>query len=157
MTDATNARPKTIGGLVVRHPDSLDEPILALLRAPNVCVINTLGPNGVIHSRTVWVDTDGDHVVVNSVAGRVWVQDLERSPTVTCTIVNLANPYEFVSIEGRLVERTTEGAADHIDFLAHKYLGVDLYPFRSTAEPRLLLRIRPERILHMAPEAAALQ
>lgn len=157
MTDATNARPKTIGGLVVRHPDSLDEPILALLRAPNVCVINTLGPNGVIHSRTVWVDTDGDHVVVNSVAGRVWVQDLERSPTVTCTIVNLANPYEFVSIEGRLVERTTEGAADHIDFLAHKYLGLDRYPFHSATEARLTLRVRAERILHMSPEDANLQ
>ena len=142
---------KTIGGLMVRHPVAIDEPILALLRAQNVCVINTLGPHDVIHSRTVWVDTDGDHVLVNSVDGRVWVRDLERDPTVTCTVVNLSNPYEFASIEGKMIERTTDGADDHIDFLARKYLGLDQYPFHSATEPRVLFRIRPDRILHMAP------
>ena len=143
---------KTIGGLMVRHPVAIDEPILALLRAQNVCVINTLGPHGVIHSRAVWVDTDGEHVLVNSVDGRVWVRDLARNPTVTCTVVNLSNPYEFASIQGKMIERTTDGADHHIDFLAHKYLGLDHYPFHSATEPRLLFRIRPDRILHMAPE-----
>ena len=150
------AAAKTIGGLVVRHLTVLDEPILALLRAPNVCVINTFGAEDVIHSRAVWVDTDGDDVLVNSVAGRVWVHDLDRNPTVTCTVVNLANPYEFASIEGKMIERTNEGAEDHIDLLARKYLGVDQYPFHSATEPRVLCRIRPDRILYMAPEDASL-
>ena len=147
---------KTIGPLTVRRPAALDEPILALLRAQNVCVVNTLGSNGVIHSRAVWVDTDGDHVLVNSVEGRVWVRDLARDPTVTCTVVNLANPYEFASIEGKMIERTIDGAEQHIDFLAHKYLGLDQYQFHSATEPRVLLRIRPDRILHMAPEGVDL-
>ena len=151
------AAARTIGGLVVRHPTVLDEPILALLRAQNVCVINTFGAEGVIHSRAVWVDTDGHDVLVNSVHDRVWVRDLDRNPIVTCTVVNLANPYEFASIEGKMLERTNEGADDHIDFLAHKYLGLDQYPFHSAIEPRVLCRIRPDRILHMAPEDASLQ
>lgn len=142
---------KTIGPLGVRHPTAIDEPIAALLRAQNVCVVNTHGSNGVIHSRAVWVDTDGDHVVVNSVENRVWVRDLARDPSVTCTVVNLANPYEFASIEGKVIERTTDGAEQHIDFLAHKYLGLDQYQFHSATEPRVLMRIRPDRILHMAP------
>ena len=157
MDDEAMTAPTSIGGLVVRHPAVLDEPVLVLLRARNVCVLSTLGSNGAIHSRAVWVDTDGEHVVVNSVEGRVWVRDLARDPSVTCTVVDLANPYEFVSIEGRVVERTDVGAAEHIDLLAQKYLGVDVYPFHSKAESRLLFRIRPERILHMAPEAPALQ
>ena len=148
---------KTIGGLVVRHPAALDGPIRALLKAQNVCVINTFGADRVIHSRAVWVDTDGDHVLVNSVGGRVWMRDLERNPTVTCTVVNLSNPYEFASIEGKVVERTRVGADDHIDYLAHKYLGVDQYPFHSATEPRLLIRIAADRILHMAPADASLQ
>ena len=146
---------ETIGGLAVRHPRTLDEPILRLLRAQNVCVINTFGADEVIHSRVVWVDTDGTDVLVNSVEGRVWVGDLDRNPNVTCTVVNLSNPYEFVSIEGTLVERSGDGATEHIDVLAQKYLGLERYPFHSETEPRLLLRIRPERILHVAPEAAA--
>lgn len=147
---------RTIGGLAVRHPAELDGPILALLRAQNVCVISTFGSHDVIHSRAVWVDTDGDHVLVNSVEGRVWVDDLARNPAVTCMVVNLANPYEFVSIEGHVIERTADGADDHIDFLANKYLGLDRYPFHSATEPRLLFRIRPDRILHMAPEDTSL-
>lgn len=148
---------KSIGGLIVRHPATLDEPVQALLRAQNVCVISTHGTDGVIHSRVVWLDTDGEHVLVNSVGGRVWVGDLARDAIVTCTVVNLTNPYEFVSIEGRLAERTTAGAEDHIDVLAHKYLGLDVYPFHSATEPRLLFKISADRILHMAPEAADLQ
>ncbi len=148
--------PKTIGGLVVRRPAVLDGPVLALLRAQNVCVISTHGDGEVIHARALWVDTDGDHVLVNSVGGRVWVDDLLRNPAVTCTIVNLANPYEFASIEGRLVDRTTDGADRHIDELARKYLGVDVYPFHSASEPRLIFTIRAERILHMAPDDPSL-
>ncbi len=147
---------KSIGGLSVRHPVSLDDPVLALLRAQNVCVINTHGQDDVIHSRSVWVDTDGSHVMVNSVASRVWVRDLDRNASVTCTVVNMSNLYEFASIEGTLVERTNEGAKEHIDFLARKYLGLDEYPFHSATEPRVLFKIRPNRILHMAPEIAGL-
>lgn len=143
---------KIIGGLVVRRPAVLDKPVLALLRALNVAVISTHGADRVIHSRTVWVDTDGQHILLNSVAGRVWVDDLERDANVTCTVVNVNNPYEFASIEGCLVERSAAGAEEHIDFLARKYLGVEAYPFRSATEPRLLFKIRPERILHMSPE-----
>ena len=152
-----NAGVPTIGGLVVRHPSALDEPVLALLRAQNVCVISTHGAGEVIHSRAVWVDTDGEHVVVNSVDGRVWVNDLARNSNVTCTIVNLANPYEFASIEGLLVDRTTDGATEHINFLAKKYLDLDDYPFHSDTEQRVIFRVIPTRILHMAPEAPALQ
>ncbi len=147
---------RSIGGLSVRHPAQLDDPVLALLRAQNVCVINTLGHDNVIHSRSVWVDTDGRHVMVNSVASRVWVRDLDRNPFATCTVVNMSNLYEFASIEGTLVERTTEGATEHIDFLARKYLGLDEYPFHSATEPRVMFKIRPNRILHMAPESAGL-
>jgi PPOX class probable F420-dependent enzyme len=150
-------RHESIGGLQIRRPDGLDDPVLALLRAQNVCVINTHGASGEIHSRVVWVDTDGEHVVVNSVAGRVWVEDLARDPNVTCTVVNLSNPYEFVSVEGRLAERTFEGGAEHIDFFARKYLGLDEYPFHSATEPRIIFRVAPTRILHVSPEARTLQ
>lgn len=157
MTASTEAHPPSIGGLAVRHPTALDAPVLALLRAENVCVVSTLGANGVIHARTVWVDTDGEHVVVNSVGNRVWVRDLQARPsTVTCTVVNLGNPYEFVSIEGRVAQCSNDGADDHIDVLAQKYLGLEEYPFHNAAEPRLKILIRPDRILHMTPEDTAL-
>jgi PPOX class probable F420-dependent enzyme len=143
--------PQSIGGLTVRRPDSLDEPVLALLRAPNVCVISTLAADGSIHARAVWVDTDGEHVLLNTVVGRMWEQDVAQRPAVACTVVSSASPYEFVTIEGRVVERSTEAGPAHIDALARKYLAVDTYPFHSIDEPRIRIAIAPDRILHVAP------
>jgi PPOX class probable F420-dependent enzyme len=147
---------ETIGGLAVRRLSALDDGVRALLRAKNFCTVATHGPDGSIRVRVAWVDTAGLHVVLNSVAGRAWVRDIERNPLVNCSVVNLENPYEFASIEGAVVEHTRSGADDHIDFLARKYLDVDVYPFHDPAEPRVVLRILPERILHMAPVAEEL-
>jgi PPOX class probable F420-dependent enzyme len=144
--------PQSIGGLTVRRTDTLDEPVLALLRAPtNVCVVSTLAADGSIHARAVWVDTDGDHVLLNTVVGRVWEQDVAQRPVVACTVVSSVSPYEFVTIEGRVVERSTEDGPAHIDVLARKYLAVDAYPFHRVDEPRIRIAIAPDRILHVAP------
>ena len=156
MTSSDRGALPSIGGLSVRHPPRLDGAVLELLRAQNVAILSTLTPRGAIRTRTVWVDTDGEHVVVNTVADRQWARDLERDATVTCTVVSRENPYEFVSIEGQQVDRTVVGAAEHIDEMARKYLGLDRYPFHDPAQPRVLVRISAERILHMAPEAVEL-
>jgi PPOX class probable F420-dependent enzyme len=157
MTERPNRPGSSIGGLTVRRPSTLDAAVLALLRAPtNVGVISTLAADGSIHARAVWVDTDGEHVLLNTVVGRVWEQDVARQPVVACTIVSAANPYEFATIEGRVVETSTEDGAAHIDALARKYLGVATYPFHSEQEQRVRITVAPDRILHVAPESPEL-
>lgn len=142
---------KTYGGLQARRSERLDDGVVALLRGPNFCTVSTLRPSGGIRSRVVWVDTDGTHVLLNSVRNRSWVRDLERDPRITCSVTNVANPYEFATVEGAVTSSTMVGAEDHIDFLARKYLDVELYPFHDATEPRVLFQVRPERVLHMAP------
>lgn len=149
----TDDRQDSIGGLGVRWSDHLEPAALQLLRARNVAVVSTHAPGTRIRSRTVWVDTDGEHVLLNSIASRAWVRDLASQPAVNCTVVELTNPYEFASVEGEVVDMENAGADDHIDQMAQKYLGLDRYPFHDPATPRLLIRIRPLRVLHMAPES----
>ena len=142
----------SIGGLSVRWPAGIDEGVLALLTGQNVAVVSTHGRDGTIHSRTVWVDSDGHAVLLNSVQDRQWMRDLDRNPHVNCTVLNSDNPYEFVSIEGRVAEITGEGADAHIDAMAQKYLGESTYPFHDPDNPRRIVRIEAAKILHMAPE-----
>lgn len=144
---------RSIGGLAVDWSDRLEPQAAALLSAQNVAVVSTHGPEPRIRSRVTWVDTDGECVILNSTADRSWVADLKEQPAVNCTVVDLTNPYEFVSIEGVVEEMTTDNAAAHIDQMAKKYLGADRYPFHDPATPRMLIRIRPQRVLHMAPES----
>ena len=109
----------------------------------------TLMPNGSPQVTPVWVDFDGDAVLVNTAAGRVKDRNLQREPRVSLAILDPDNPYRYLEIRGRVVERTEEGADDHIDKMAKKYLGVEKYPYRQPGEVRVLYRIKPEHTSSM--------
>lgn len=117
-----------------------------LLKGKNFVVVSTLRPDGTIHAAPAWVDVQDGQPVVNSAEGRAWPTNLKRDPRVTLTVQNLENPYEYVAIRGRVAEQTTEGADEHIDALAKKYLGQDTYPYRQAGEQRVMLRIEPEHV-----------
>ena len=119
-----------------------------LLRAKNFCNIATLGQDGSIHGVPVWVDVKDARPVLNTAEGRVWPKNLARDPRVTMTVQNLENPYEYVEIRGRVAERTHDGADEHIDRLAKKYLGQDEYPYRRPGEQRVIIRVAPEHVFH---------
>ncbi|MDO8188003.1 PPOX class F420-dependent oxidoreductase [Conexibacter sp. JD483] len=121
-----------------------------LLEQPNFCFVATVRADGTPHVTPVWVDVEGDEVVLNSAEGRAWPSNLERDPRATLTIADKDNQYEYVSIRGRLAAKTTDGADDHIDAMAKKYLGQDEYPFRQPGEERIILRFTPEKVHHNA-------
>ena len=115
-----------------------------LLKAKNFCHVATLREDGSVHGVPVWVHIEDGRPVVNSAEGRAWPRNLERDPRVTLTIQNMENPYEYLEIRGREVARTHEGADEHINFLAKKYLDKDEYPFRQPGEQRVIIRFEPE-------------
>jgi PPOX class probable F420-dependent enzyme len=101
-------------------------------------------PDGHPQVTPVWVDIDGDHVIVNSAKGRQKDRNLRRDPRVSLAIIDPENPYRYLEIRGRVDEITEDGADAHIDKMAKKYLGVDKYPYRQADEVRVMYRIRPE-------------
>jgi PPOX class probable F420-dependent enzyme len=125
---------------------SLDEQTKQLLHAPNFCHVATLQADGRPHLTPVWVDEQDGKVVLNSAEGRIWVRNVARDPRVTLEISNSENPYQYVTITGRVVERTHDGADAHIDSMAKKYLGQDTYPYRTEGEQRVIFRVEPEKV-----------
>lgn len=117
-----------------------------LLKAKNFCDVSTLNADGSVHSAPVWVDVESGAVQLNTALGRAWPTNLQRDPRVTLTVMNLENPYEYVSIRGRVESFERDGADEHIDMLAMKYLGQERYPYRQDGEERVILRVRPERV-----------
>jgi PPOX class probable F420-dependent enzyme len=117
-----------------------------LLRGKNFCHVATLRPDGSVHAAPVWVDVQDGLAVLNTAEGRVWPRNLERDPRVTLTVQNMENPYEYLTIRGRVAERTHEGADQHIDAMAGKYLGKDEYPYRQPGEQRVIIRVQPEYV-----------
>ena len=120
----------------------------ALLEAPNFCHVATLRKDGTPHVVPVWVDLEGDEVLLNTAEGRAWPTNARRDPRVTLTVQNLENPYEYVSIRGHVAEDTHDGADDHIDRLAKKYLDKNSYPFRQEGEQRVTFKVTPDEVRH---------
>lgn len=109
----------------------------------------TLMPDGQPQSTPVWIDSDGRHVLVNTAAGRQKSANVERDARVAISIQDPDDPYRYLEVRGRVVETTEEGAEQHIDRLAKRYLGEDRYPWRAEGEKRLLLKIRPDHTTSM--------
>jgi PPOX class probable F420-dependent enzyme len=117
-----------------------------LLKGKNFCNVATLRADGTVHGAPVWVDVQDGLPTVNTAEGRAWAKNLERNPHVTLTVQNMENPYEYVEIRGQVAERTHEGADEHINALAKKYLGQDEYPYRQPGETRVIIRVAPEHV-----------
>lgn len=103
----------------------------------------TLMPDGSPQVTPVWIDYDGRHIIVNTAEGRQKDKNLSREPRVSVMLVDPDNPYRYLEVRGKVVERTHEGAAEHINKMAKKYLGQDVYPFAQPGEVRVIFKIEP--------------
>jgi PPOX class probable F420-dependent enzyme len=130
---------------------SLTEGAKELLREPVLAHIATIDPEGRPNISPVWVDLEGDDVVFNTAEGRVKTKNLRSNPNVAVSIVDPQDPHRVIALRGTVAEMTHEGADEHIDFLAKKYLGVEEFQDRTEGQQRVKIRIRPERIA-MQPE-----
>jgi PPOX class probable F420-dependent enzyme len=117
-----------------------------LLRGRNFAHIGTLRADGSVQVSPTWVDVQDGRVALNTAEGRAWPRNLERDPRITLEVQNFENPYEYLEIRGRVAERTHEGADEHIDLLAKKYLDVDKYPMRQPGDQRVIIRVEPDYV-----------
>ncbi|PFG73865.1 PPOX class F420-dependent oxidoreductase [Tepidiforma thermophila] len=117
-----------------------------LFEKPNFGHLATLMPDGSPQVTPVWVDIDGDTILVNTAEGRVKARNLARDGRVAISVADQQNPYRYIQVRGRVIARTHDGADAHIDKLAKKYLGQDRYPFRQPGEQRVIFRIQPENV-----------
>lgn len=125
---------------------TLSQKQAALFTGRNWGVIATIREDGSPQATPVWIDYDGENVLVNSAEGRTKVRNIERDPRATVTVLPAENQqggYVMVSGPAKIVE---EGALEHINKLAKKYLGEDRYPYLGPGEKRVIIEIRPERV-----------
>ena len=135
---------------MTRHTNvTLPADVLAILRRPSLCYLATSMSDGSPQVTQVWVDTDGEHVLVNSVQGHVKVRNIARDPRVALAISDPETPSRYVQMRGRVLEVTTEDAVDHIEMLAQRYLGTPYPWYGGCDQVRVIIVIDPERISSM--------
>jgi PPOX class probable F420-dependent enzyme len=130
----------------------LTEKQAELFRGKNWGTVVTLRDDGSPHSTPVWIDTDGQNVIFNTAIGRAKERHLRKDPRAAVTVMPADDPQSgYVSVTGT-AEITEEGANDHIDKLAKKYIGQDKYPYLQPGERRVVVTVKPDRVDSMGYE-----
>jgi PPOX class probable F420-dependent enzyme len=124
----------------------LSEPQAELFRGKNWGTVVTLREDGSPHATPVWIDTDGDNVLFNTAVGRAKERHLRRDPRIAITVLPAEDQQSgYVTVTGK-AEIVEEGAFDHIDKLAKKYIGADKYPYLQPGEQRVIVRVKPDKV-----------
>jgi PPOX class probable F420-dependent enzyme len=128
-----------------RDVDLPDE-LLDLLRRPSTCYLATTMPDGSPQMTQTWVDTDGTHVLINTVQGYQKVRNIERDPRVALSVSDPGNPTRYFAVRGRVVNTTTDGGAEHIETLAQRYTGAPYPWYGGRDQVRVVLTVAADRI-----------
>lgn len=117
-----------------------------LLQTRTSCFFATIMPDGSPQMTQTWIDTDGQYILINTVDGHQKLRNVQRDPRVAINVIDPANPGRAVSIRGRVVEITKEGADVHFKKLVLRNMGEEEYRYGRPGQVRVLLTIAPEKI-----------
>jgi PPOX class probable F420-dependent enzyme len=124
----------------------LSDKVKQLLGKKAFVHLATVMPDGSPQVSPVWIDYEGDTLLINSAEGRRKDKNLRKDGRVALSLTDPENPYVAVMIRGHVTDITHAGADAHADKLAKKYLGKEKYPFRQPGEVRVLYKIAPDQV-----------
>jgi PPOX class probable F420-dependent enzyme len=124
--------------------------IQRLFQGRNLAFISTLSKDGSPHITPVWADMEGDLILINTFETSAKNKNITKDPRIAIAVVENNNPYNMVSIKGRVIEQTTEGADEHLKKLAKRYLGIGKYYYRKPNHRRIILKIKPEKVMGLS-------
>lgn len=130
---------------------TLPSEVLPVLDAPEFATIATINPNGYPHLSVVWIERDGNDLLVSTIRGRRKFLNMEADPKVTVLVFPKDNPYSYVEVRGT-VTMTEEGGRELIDRLNEAYTGTGRYTGDDgTDNVRVVCRITPEKVVTRLP------
>lgn len=125
---------------------ALDADTIRLARGANLATVVTLMPDGQPQALLTWVDTDGEHLLINTEPQRQRAKNVARDPRITVLVHAADNPWDWSEVRGTVVETVGgQPARDHIDELSRKYLGTD-YANPIGDQGRIILKVAPSKV-----------
>ena len=121
----------------------LPEKVCELIDDKNIAHLATLNKDGSPHVTPVWIDREGDIIIVNTTSTRLKYKNIKNDKRVSLSITDYRDPYTWASIIGEVVELSDIDAEIHIDKMSQKYLGIPKFHGKTPIEPRKIIKIIP--------------
>jgi PPOX class probable F420-dependent enzyme len=116
-------------------------------------VLTTMMPNGMPQSSIVWVDYNGEYILINTTLERQKGKNMRVNPRVTLLVIDPKDSSCWIEVRGRVFEMTRDGAEDHADKLTQRYNPTkhhfygDIYPVEQRMkETRVIVKIEPIKV-----------
>jgi PPOX class probable F420-dependent enzyme len=123
---------------------ALSEPTVRLLDGRNYAVLATVNRDGSPQTSVVWVGRDGADLLFSTVEGRLKHRNMARDPRVSVTVIDSADPENYVELRGRVtISRDVRRSLDAR--LSWKYDGKDPGQDRPGAV-RVVVRMTVEKV-----------
>ena len=127
-----------------------EEDLHQLFQFRNLAFLATLSKNGSPHVTPVWAEMVDDLILINTFESSAKNKHITNDKRIALSVVDQNNPFNMVSIKGRVIDQTTEGADDHLKRLARKYLGIGKYYYRKPNHKRIIIKIKPEETMGLS-------
>jgi PPOX class probable F420-dependent enzyme len=124
--------------VTITIPDELRD----LFQEPALAHVSYLSGKGQIVTWPMWVDSDGEHLLISSPVGSRKGRSFRERPQVAMSIVSGKNPWHWLSLSGRVVDIRPDDNLAFIDRMSQKYTGAE-YQRRS---PREIFTIAIDRV-----------
>ena len=134
-------------------PTAIPPEFIDLLEGEALGHLATVRADGTPHVTPLWVDHDGDTLLVNVRLDRVKAANMRARSAVALSVVDPRNPHRFLALSGKVVSWSEDGWREHMDALSRRYLKVDRYPWSFPGERRAIFRIEATRVYHEAGDA----
>ncbi len=111
-----------------------------------IAFLATVMPDGSPQVTPVWFNTDGVHILINSVKNRIKDRNMRAHSRIAIAIMDTSSVYRYLQIRGHVSAITEVGAREHINMLAGKYTGTPFFELNTSDEVRVMYKILPEKI-----------
>ncbi len=121
----------------------LSDPTIRLVDGKNYAVLATVNADGSPQTSVLWVGRDGGDLLFSTVQGRVKHRNMVRDPRVSVSVIDSADPENYVELRGRVSLSPDHGRQLDTQ-LSWKYDGRDPGPDRPGAV-RVVVRMEVEK------------
>ncbi len=120
-----------------------------LLVGPYHAILTTVMPDGSPQSSVVWVDFDGEYVIISTTRERQKGRNMQANPQVALLVMDPQDQARWLALRGQVVEISEQDAEEKLDDLARRYTGKahyygDIFPVeQQEKESRVTVKIQP--------------
>jgi PPOX class probable F420-dependent enzyme len=120
-----------------------------MIDRPNFAHFATLMPDGSPHVAPVWINREGDRVIISTSSESVKGKNTKSDARAAISIVDFSNPYEELQLRGRVIERRPDPDLEALDVTSQKYTGKPFPMREQKTQVALVIEIEKEHYLKL--------